>query len=179
MILETERLILREMTQNDFSSLAQILQDPQVMYAYEHDFCNSDIQTWLDRQIARYHQYGFGLWAVILRSTHEMIGQAGLTMQPYRDHEVLEIGYLFQKKFWHHGYATEAARACQTYAFEHLHQEKVHAIIKTDNEASIKVAQRLGMTLQDTFMTQYYHKMTAHYLYVSYRHEPTFQEVKE
>lgn len=83
MILETKRLLLREMEQNDFQDLAELLQDPQVMYAYEHDFTQEDVQEWLDRQRKRYAQYGFGLWAVVLKSTGEMIGQAGLTMQPY------------------------------------------------------------------------------------------------
>lgn len=100
MILETERLYLREMGQNDFGDLAEILQNPNVMYAYEHDFSDNDVQEWLDRQIERYKNYGFGLWAVILKNTNEMIGQAGLTLQPYKDTEVLEIGYLLKEKFW-------------------------------------------------------------------------------
>ena len=67
-------------TQADFRDLAEILQDPGVMYAYEHDFSDDDVQTWLDRQIGRYKAYGFGLWAIVLKTTGEMIGQAGLTM---------------------------------------------------------------------------------------------------
>ena len=96
MIFETERLILREMEQSDFKDLAEILQNPNVMYAYEHDFTDNDVQEWLDRQRNRYKKYGFGLWAIILKSTNEMIGQAGLTMQPYKETEVLEIGYLLK-----------------------------------------------------------------------------------
>lgn len=80
MILETRRLVLREMRQSDFQDLAEILQNPKVMYAYEHDFSDNDIQIWLNRQIERYKKYGFGLWAIILKETKEMIGQAGLTM---------------------------------------------------------------------------------------------------
>ncbi len=91
MILETERLILREMKQNDFQDLAEILQNPKVMYAYEYDFSDNDVQVWLDRQIDRYKKYGFGLWAIVLKNTNAMIGQAGLTMQPYKNTEVLEI----------------------------------------------------------------------------------------
>ena len=116
MILETRRLFLREMNRNDFQDLSEILLDPQVMYAYGHDFSDQDVQIWLDRQTERYRHPGFGLWAVILKSTHEMIGQAGLTMQPCRDRQILEIGYLLKKRFWHHGYATEAAEGCKRYA---------------------------------------------------------------
>ena len=101
MILETERLYLREMKQSDFNSLCKIMQDKETMYAYEGAFSDTEVQEWLDRQIFRYQKWGFGLWAVIRKETDEMIGQCGLTMQPWKDREVLEIGYLFQRLFWH------------------------------------------------------------------------------
>ena len=77
MLLETERLSLREMTQADYPSLCRILQDEQVMYAYEGAFSDAEIQEWLDRQISRYQKWQFGLWAVILKETGELIGQCG------------------------------------------------------------------------------------------------------
>ena len=67
MVLETERLYLRKMDQNDFSSLCSILQDEKVMYAYEGAFSDAEVQEWLDRQISRYNADGFGLWAVIFK----------------------------------------------------------------------------------------------------------------
>ena len=103
MILETQRLYLREMNQNDYRSLCAILQDEEAMYAYEGAFCDEEVQEWLDRQIARYERWGFGLWAVIQKETDEMIGQCGLTMQPWKETEVLEIGYLFCRRHWHKG----------------------------------------------------------------------------
>lgn len=99
MILQTERLLLREMTQEDFPALCCILQDEQTMYAYEGAFSDSEAQVWLDRQLERYRQLGFGLWAVILKQTGEMIGQCGLTMQPWKGQELLEIGYLFNRSY--------------------------------------------------------------------------------
>lgn len=98
MILETARLILREMTQEDFPALRKILQDDGVMYAYEGAFSLIEAQVWLDRQIERYRKDGFGLWAVVLKENGEMIGQCGLTMQGYKGGQVLEVGYLFQKE---------------------------------------------------------------------------------
>ncbi len=80
-ILETERLYLREMEQTDYTALCRILQDKQVMYAYEHAFDNDEVQEWLDNQIRRYDHDGFGLWAAVLRETDEMIGQCGLTIR--------------------------------------------------------------------------------------------------
>lgn len=165
-ILETERLYLREMTRDDFCDLAEILQNPRVMYAYEHDFSDDDVQEWLNRQQARYKKYGFGLWAMILKETGKMIGQAGLTMQPYKGGEVLEIGYHLKEEFWHKGYATEAALGCKTYAFDTLQQDKVHCIIKADNTASQNVAKRIGMEKEDSFITQYYNGDMLHDLFV-------------
>ncbi|MBO5320822.1 MAG: GNAT family N-acetyltransferase [Ruminococcus sp.] len=155
MILETERLYLREMNQADFNSLCSILQDEKTMYAYEGAFSDSEVQEWLDRQIARYQKWNFGLWAVILKETDEMIGQCGLTMQPWKDTEVLEIGYLFNKSYWHKGYATEAARACKKYAFEVLKADEVCSIIRDTNIASQNVAVRNGMTITDSWVKHY------------------------
>ncbi|MEG0592030.1 MAG: GNAT family N-acetyltransferase [Coprobacillus sp.] len=164
-ILETERLILRELQQDDFLDLSEILQDPEVVYAYEHAFNNKDVQEWIDRQRMRYKKYGFGLWAVVLKSTGEMIGQAGLTIQPYKQQEVLEIGYLLKKKFWHQGYAIEATMGCKQYAFYKLDEKKVYCIIKADNHSSIKVAMNLGMNIEAEFIARYYHGDMLHYLY--------------
>ena len=69
MILETERLILREMDQGGFFALCKILQDKDVMYAYEHAFEKDEVQNWLDRQMERYREYGFGLWGAVLKET--------------------------------------------------------------------------------------------------------------
>lgn len=113
-ITETERLIIREMVPSDLESLCKILCDEEVMRtAYESAFSVEEAQNWMNRHFKRYTEYGFGLWAVVLKETNEMIGQCGLTMQSWKEREILEIGYLFQKAYWHKGYATEAAIACK------------------------------------------------------------------
>ena len=155
MVLETARLILRQMQQSDYSALCKILQDQDVMYAYEGAFDDTEVQAWLDRQIQRYHEYSFGLWAVILKENNEMIGQCGLTMQSWDDKQVLEVGYLFQKAYWHKGYATEAAIACKEYAFEKLNANEVFSIIRDTNVPSQNVAKRNGMTLCGKFVKHY------------------------
>lgn len=164
-ILQTERLQLRELEQSDFRDLAEMLQDPEVVYAYGHDFTDQDVMIWLERQNMRYQKYGFGLWAVILKSTGAWIGQAGLTMQPYQGSEVLEVGYLFKKKFWHCGYAVEAAKGCKDYAFHQLNKNKVSSIIKADNYASIRVAEKLGMKKEAEFIARYYNGDMLHFLF--------------
>lgn len=167
--METERLYLREMTQDDFPSLCNILQDEETMYAYEGAFTDSEAQEWLDRQMARYRKWGFGLWAVMLKENEEMIGQCGLTMQPWKDEEVLEVGYLFERSYWHKGYATEAAKACKQYAFDVLKAEDVCSIIRDTNTASQNVAVRNGMTIADTWTKHYRGVDMPHYRYVVYR----------
>lgn len=149
MILETKRLYLREMNPSDFNSLCRILQDEKAMYAYEGAFSDQEVQEWLDRQIYRYQKWNFGLWAAILKETDKMIGQCGLTMQQWKDQEVLEIGYLFERSHWHQGYATEAAKACKQYAFEKLNASEVCSIIRDSNTASQNVAMRNGMVMKD------------------------------
>lgn len=166
MILETERLYLREMNHGDFYSLCQILQDEDTMYAYEGAFSDIEVQEWLDKQIFRYEKWNFGLWAVILKETDEMIGQCGLTMQPWKDTEVLEIGYLFNKLYWHKGYATEAAKACKKYAFEVLKADEVCSIIRDTNTASQNVAIRNGMTVTDIWTKHYRGIDMPHYRYI-------------
>lgn len=168
MILETDRLYLREMNQNDFQSLCKILQDAETMYAYEGAFSDVEVQEWLDRQISRYQKWNFGLWAVILKETDEMIGQCGLTMQPWKETQVLEIGYLFERLYWHKGYATEAAAACKKYAFEILKAGEICSIIRDTNTASQNVALRNGMILTDKWTKHYRGVDMPHYRYVAY-----------
>lgn len=179
MLLETKRLYLREFNEDDFDDLAALLQDPQVMYAYEHDFSKQDVKDWLDRQIQRYRRDGFGLWAVILKANHKFIGQVGLSMQDYRGTQILELGYLLKKEYWHQGYAYEACCCCQNYAFYHLKQEHLHAIIKHDNYASIALAKKLGMQKEDEFLTTYYHGEMLHYLYTSDKNSPICLKMRD
>ena len=168
-ILRTRRLLLREMTEGDISDLEEILLDPEVTYAYPRPFTEEGVRAWLARQQQRYRQDGFGLWAVVLRSTGEMVGQAGITWQDCEGQPVLEVGYLLKKRFWRQGYASEAARACRDYAFRVLGAEKVSSIIKTDNLASIRVAQRNGMAREKEFTAYYYNVPVPHYLYTVWK----------
>ena len=164
-ILETDRLSLREMTPSDLSAICRVLQDRETMYAYEHAFSHQEVQEWLDKQLQRYAQDGFGLWAVLLRQTGELIGQCGLTWQDWNGRQVLEVGYLFQRSAWHQGYATEAALACRDHAFSALGAQEVFAIIRDNNTASQAVARRLGMTLVGDLVKHYYHMDLPHLVY--------------
>lgn len=168
-ILQTQRLSLREMGQDDFTALCRTLQDKEAMYAYEHAFSDDEVHTWLDRQQQRYRKDGFGLWAAILKETGEMIGQCGLTWQDWDGRQVLEVGYLFERAHWHCGYATEAAIACKQYAFDTLGAAEVFSIIRDNNIASQNVARRNGMVVRGTLVKHYYGMDMPHIVYGAVR----------
>ena len=165
MILETKRLILREMTREDFPLLCKHLQDVEVMYAYEHAFSDAEVWEGIEKQFQRYEKDGFGVLSVILKENEELIGQCGLSMQPCENEEVLEIGYIFQKKYWHNGYAIEAAIACREYAFNELKADEVFSLIRTDNISSQNVAKRNGMSIRREYVKQYNGKGIPHYVF--------------
>lgn len=167
MILETERLYLRKLNQGDFEALSRILTDEETMYAYNGAFSPEETREWLDRQLTRYKKYGFGLWAAVLKEKDEMIGQCGITMQPWKDNEVLEIGYLFRRDCWHKGFATEAAAACKEYAFTKLNADKIHSIIRDTNIPSQNVAKRNGMSITDSWVKHYRGIDMPHYLFTA------------
>ena len=165
MIYETNRLDTREMATDDLGALSKLLQDSEVMTAYEHAFSEEETYDWLNRQFDRYRTDGHGLWAVILKETGEMVGQCGITIQDYRDTKVHEIGYLFQKEHWHKGYAIEAAAGSKKYAFEVLKLKSICSIIRNTNIASMNVAIRNGMVVRDIFIKHYYGMDMPHFLF--------------
>lgn len=155
-ILETERVYLREMEPGDIVTIRKMLQDPEVMEHYSHDFSEEDIQEWLDRQLRRYAQHGFGHWAACLKDGDEMIGQCGIALQDADGRQVPEIGYLLLKEHWHKGYAAEMAIACRDYAFNTLSFEEVYSLIRDTNAASQKVAVRNGMRYRFGYVEHFY-----------------------
>lgn len=169
-LIETERLLIREMQQSDFDALCSILCDEEVMRpAYESAFSPDAAQNWLNRHLKRYEDYGFGLWAVVLKETNEMIGQCGLTLQQWKEKELLEIGYLFQKAYWHRGYAAETAIACREYAFTVLDADSVCSIIWDTNIASQNVAVRNGMKIIDKAAKNFRNMEMNFFLYFAER----------
>ena len=164
-ILETPRLLLREMTTSDLPAICRVLQDEKTMYAYEHAFSDEEAQAWLNNQLRRYREDGFGLWAVVLKESGEIIGQCGITLQDVNGEWVPEVGYLFERAYWHRGFATEAAIACKEYAFNVLGLDTVYTIIRDNNIASQNVAKRNGMTVCGRIVKHYYGMDMPHLVY--------------
>ena len=102
------------MTAEDFDALYAVLADSDIMRHYPYTFDKARVCGWIDKNIERYRVFGFGLWAVCLKKTGEMIGDCGLTMQNINGTILPEIGYHIAKLHQKNGYATEAARPSLT-----------------------------------------------------------------
>lgn len=144
-ILETERLILREYTEDDFDDLYEFLSDAETMQHYPHPFDETAVHNWIRRNLDRYEIFGFGLWAVVNKETGKVIGDCGLTIQNIGGVMKPEIGYHINKKYWRQGFAKEAARACKDWTFENTPFRIVYSYMKYTNVGSYSVALANGM----------------------------------
>ena len=151
MIIETERLLLREMTEDDFDALYKVLADKESMKYYPYAFDKARVKSWIQRNIDRYNILGFGLWAVCLKETGEMIGDCGLTMQLINGVIKPEIGYHIRSDKQKNGYAKEAAIAVRDWTFNNTPFNIVYSYMKYTNEPSIKTAISYGCKQVDEF----------------------------
>lgn len=151
MILETERLILREMTAEDFDALYAVLLDSDIMEHYPYKFDEARVRRWIVRNRGRYETDGCGLWAVVLKGTGEMIGDCGITMQNIHGSMLPEVGYHIRADQQRKGYASEAAAACIQWAFENRDFPAVYSYMKYTNEASQRTAMKNGMQFVEEY----------------------------
>lgn len=172
-IMKTERLIIRRITRKDMDALLAIMGKPEVMYAWEHGFTKKDVRKWINRQLTRYRKDGFGYYAIILKESGTLIGQAGLMKSTINGNETVELGYILDNTYWNNGYGIEAARACLEYAFYELDMKTVCCSIRPENKASIRVAEKLGMTLCGNHIILYNEKEMPHLIYsIEHRENP-------
>jgi [ribosomal protein S5]-alanine N-acetyltransferase len=146
-ILETARLILREFVPEDAEALAQVLADPETMRYYPAPLNRIQVAEWIERNRRRYQEDGVGLWAMVLKSTSEMIGDCGILRQQVDGESLYEIGYHLRRDLWGQGLATEAAIACREWGFAHLPVDRLISLIRPENLPSRRVAERNGMTV--------------------------------
>lgn len=150
-IIETQRLLLRELSPEDFDALYAVLADSDIMQHYPYTFDAGRVQRWIAWNMERYQKDGFGLWAVVLKESGEMIGDCGLTMQNINGSIQPEIGYHIAKAHQRQGYAREAARACRDWAFENTPFNRVYSYMKKANIPSSATARASGMRLVEEF----------------------------
>jgi [ribosomal protein S5]-alanine N-acetyltransferase len=157
-ILETERLTLRRLMMDDLDDLFRLYRDPEIRRYFPdgtrtYDETREELQWIID---VYYGQYGYGLWATIHKPTGALIGRCGLIPWTFDGRLEVEVAYLLDKAYWGQGLATEAARAIVRYAFDQLKLSRLICLVDPENEASRRVAQKIGMTLeQDDFVDEY------------------------
>lgn len=165
-ILQTRRLTLRELTIEDVGALRPILQDPLVMYAWEHAFTDAEIRAWIETNQARYQRDECGYWAAQESETGRVIGMLGLLMEEVEGERRLGLGYLLRRDCWGMGYATEGAQALLDEAFYKRNASEVIAEIRPENMPSRRVAERLGMRAEGELVKHYRGKDMPHLIYV-------------
>lgn len=148
--IETKRLLLRPMLKTDIDALYLIFTDPKVMASFGGDlFSREQMERWLQRNLEHQNEFGYGLFSVILKETETLIGDCGLEQMEVAGSQAAELGYDFRSDYWNQGYATEAACAVREYAFDVLHLPQLISLIRVGNLASKRVAEKVGMTLDE------------------------------
>lgn len=165
-LLESDRLQYRKITGEDFSPLKEMLADTRVMSAWEHTFSDELIRQWIENQLSYYQQDGVGYFAAIAKGNGVFVGQMGLHRFDLEGQTAFEVCYMLNHQHWHKGYALEGVQALTKYAFSVMGLTAVYAQVKTDNTASIAVAETAGFQRQSVFAKNYNGKNMPHYLYV-------------
>ena len=145
MVLETDRLILREFVMEDFDAFFEIVSDTETMQHYPAPFDEEKTKRWINWNLDNYKKYGFGLWAVVLKETGEFIGDCGMTIQNIDGELLPEIGYHIHKKYWRKGLGGEAAKAVRDWAFENTKYDCLYSYMKYTNVGSYSTAIANGM----------------------------------
>lgn len=145
---ETERLVLRQMTEEDFNFLKLIFSDHETMQYYPSTKNDEETKEWIGWTMENYRKFGIGMWIAEDRHTGEFYGQCGIVPQKIKGAVEMEIGYLFKKSAWGKGFATEAAAACVRFALYEWKFDKIISLIDPKNIPSIRVAEKIGMTYE-------------------------------
>ena len=144
-LLETERLILREYTEEDYDELYPILSDPITMQHYPKPYDERGVRRWISWSLENYERHGFGWWALILKETGELIGDCGITMQNIDGEFLPELGYHIGCRYWRQGYGREASLAVLDWAFASTDLKTIYSYMTKGNIASYSLAESLGM----------------------------------
>jgi ribosomal-protein-alanine N-acetyltransferase len=146
-VLETSRVRLRPFRLDDLEGLTAILGDAATMRFYPHPFSRGECRRWIEWNVGSYALHGFGLWAMVLKETGELVGDCGLTVQEVDGEDMVEVGWHVQRILWGRGLATEAGAACRDHAFDTVGLDRIVSLIRPANVASCRVAEKLGMTV--------------------------------
>jgi ribosomal-protein-alanine N-acetyltransferase len=168
--IETNRLIIREYTCEDIPKLHIILSNPKTMSFWPSPFTLAQTEVWINNNIKRYSELGFGRWAIILKETGELIGDCGIMLSELDGAQEYDLGYIIQYPYWQKGLAFEAAEACSNYAFNSLGIERLCANMAFDHISSSAVAKKIGMGKEKEFYNSRNRNILT-YLYSISKHE--------
>lgn len=144
-VLETDRLLLRELEATDLDFVAEMLGNVDVMHYWPQPLTRSEAHAWIQRQQQRYERDGHGYWLAVLKGRGTPVGQAGLLMCDIDGVTEPGIGYLLHRPFWGQGLAVEAARGCLDFAANVCGYGRVTCLVRPENVPSLRVACRLGL----------------------------------
>lgn len=152
--LQTERLLMRAWRYEDHEPFARILGDPEVARGLGKERGLTPHEAWLDMSMMAGHWAirGFGHWALEERDSGEFVGRAGLYYPP--DWPAMEVGWTVARTHWGKGYAPEAGRAACAWAHDELGVQHILSLIHASNSRSIRVAEKLGETLEGHHKTR-------------------------
>ncbi|MEL7531040.1 MAG: GNAT family N-acetyltransferase [Bacteroidota bacterium] len=144
-LIETERLLLREITLADKEEMFQLHANAEVQkYTGEPPLESmAEMEQAIRTRVSDYKKYGYGRWASFLKNDGQFIGWAGLAYLPEFDE--IDLGYRFLPQYWGMGFATEASQAILKYGFDKLELSRIIAIAMKENKASIRVMEKVGM----------------------------------
>lgn len=151
-IAETERLIIREYTSKDRLALEGILTDPKTMSFWPAPYDQAGVAVWLNTKVDAYKGSGRGRFAVILRETQEVIGDAGVVEAKLDGKAVWDLGYIIHADHWGKRYGTEAARAVLDGVFRYTDTEEVVAHFEQAHQYSRRVAEQTGLRFDHSFV---------------------------
>lgn len=150
--LDTPRLYLREFTPDDAVALAEIHVDPMVAQFIGGIKTLAETRARINEFIANYREWGFSKWAVILRSSEQLIGRCGPVIEMVDTTQEVELGYTLARNHWGQGYATEAARTALEACRTRFRMHRVISLIDPSNTHSQAVARKLGMRFERNVM---------------------------
>jgi len=151
-LIETKRLILRQMTEDDTESFLEIFTDPKAMKYFGIIFDQSQIDNWVKSNLEHQEKHGFSLFSVVLKSNDEVIGDCGLESEEIDGEFRVGIGFDFKSKYWNNGYATEAATAVLDYGFKEYDFDRISGWINPENAASRRVAEKVGLLIEKSIV---------------------------
>lgn len=151
-MLKGDRLIFRPYTMEDLDFYASLWGNPEVVRyigrgkTKTYQEAKISMENWLFPQ----YEEGLGLYAMTLKSNHQLIGHAGLVNQKIGEKKEVEIGYWLMPDQWGKGFAKEASIAFKNYGLYELNYEKLISLINPDHPASIFVARKTGLSYEKT-----------------------------